>query len=80
MIPPRIKEVKALKDFWLEIIYVTGEIKFYDMKLEFDAKIYENLKKEEYFKCVKNSSTTVEWPLGEDMDPNKLYEKGVIKI
>lgn len=36
MIPPRIKEVQALDDFFLKITYVNGEEKLYDMK-----KIYK---------------------------------------
>ena len=32
MIPPRIKNVKALDDFILEVLYVNSERKIYDMK------------------------------------------------
>lgn len=32
MIPPRIKSVKPLDDYFLEIIYITNEKKIYDMK------------------------------------------------
>ena len=35
MIPPRIKNVKVLDNFILEITYVTEEKKIYDMKKKF---------------------------------------------
>ena len=43
-------------------------------KIEYDP--YKKLKNYEYFKKIRNAGTTVEWPDGEDADPNELYEKG----
>lgn len=73
MIPPRIKSVKALDDFCLEIVYVTNEKKLYDMKKNLSMNCYKNLNNIAYFKLVKSSQTTIEWPNGEDIDPNDLY-------
>ena len=33
-----------------------------------------------YFKKVKSVQTTVEWPNGEDIDPNDLYENSTNAI
>lgn len=77
MIPPRIKDVKALDDFILEIVYVTGEKKQYDMKKQIDFNYYKNLRNLEYFKLVKSAETTLEWPNGEDIDPNELYNNSI---
>ena len=77
MIPPRIKEVIALDEFLLKIIYVTGEEKLYDMKNELNLKPYKKLNNKAYFKLVKSVGPTIEWPDGEDMDPNRLYESGI---
>ena len=74
MIPPRIKEVQALDDFFLKITYVNGEKKLYDMKKNLQEEFYKNLKNIAYFKLVKSVGVTVEWTNGEDIDPNELYE------
>jgi hypothetical protein len=39
---------------------------------------YNNLRNEKYFKLAKSAETTVEWPNGEDVDPNELYENSTI--
>ena len=74
MIPPRIKEVQALDDFFLKIAYINGEEKLYDMKKNLQEEFYKNLKNIAYFKLVKSVGVTVEWTNGEDIDPNELYE------
>lgn len=77
MIPPRIKSVEALENFCLLITYNTNEKKLYDMKKNFKYDFYKQLKNGEYFKLVKSVDVTVEWPNGEDIDPNELYENSV---
>ena len=77
MIPPRIKEVRALDDYKLEILYEKKKKKLYDMKKNLKYKFYQKLNNIEYFKLVKNAQTTVEWVEGEDIDPNELYENSI---
>lgn len=77
MIPPRIQEVRALDDYKLEILYVNGQKRLYDMKKNLKYKFYQKLNNIEYFKLVKNAQTTVEWRDGEDIDPNDLYENSI---
>ena len=77
MIPPRIKDVKILEDYKLEITYVTDEIKIYDMKKNLNIDFYKKLNNKEYFKKAKSVETTIEWPDGEDIDPNELYENSI---
>ena len=74
MIPPRIQYVKALDNFCLELTYVNGEKKLYDMKKNLIYEFYKNLNNIGYFKLVKSVATTIEWPNGEDVDPNELYD------
>lgn len=73
MIPPRIESVKALDDFSLEINYKNGEKRLYNMKKNLQHKFYNNLNNIAYFKLAKSVETTIEWPKGEDIDPNELY-------
>lgn len=77
MIPPIIKSVKPLDDFYLKITYVTGEKKLYDMKKNFKYNFFRNLSNISYFKLAKPAGITVEWPNGEDIDPNDLYSNSI---
>ena len=79
MIPPRIKEVEVLENYHLKIIYVNGEVRYYDMKKNLHYDFYKKLNNPEYFKLAKSADTTIEWPDGEDVDPNELYENGIKK-
>ena len=78
MIPPRIKSVRPLNKFHLEIIYETNEKKIYDMDYLLEMDCYKKLRDVNYFNKVKSVETTVEWPDGEDVDPNELYENSLI--
>ena len=78
MIPPRINRVEVLDEFCLKIFYINGEEKIYDMKKFLNYNIYKKLNNIEYFKMVKSVATTVEWPEGEDVDPNELYENSIL--
>ena len=44
--------------------------------LKYDC--YKNLKSVSYFKLAKSVETTIEWPKGEDIDPNELYDNSII--
>lgn len=77
MIPPRIKEIEVKGDFILKITYVNNEERLYDFKKNLDFDFYKRLKNLEYFKKAKSAQTTIEWPDGEDIDPNELYENSV---
>ena len=77
MIPPRIKDVKILEDYKLEITYVTDEIKIYDMTKNLNIDFYKKLNNKEYFKKAKSVETTIEWSDGKDIDPNELYENSI---
>ena len=77
MIPPRIKDVKVLENYKLQITYINDEVIVYDMVKNLDENYYKKLKNQEYFKRVKSVGTTIEWPDGEDIDPNDLYENGI---
>ena len=70
-----INKVKALKDHKLELTFENKEIKIFDMKPYLDTGLFKTLKDENFFKMVKISFDTIEWPNGVDLDPEVLYEK-----
>ncbi|MBQ9279982.1 MAG: DUF2442 domain-containing protein [Clostridia bacterium] len=78
MIPPRIKNVKAHENYTLELEYSNGEKKLYDMNKQLDYSWFIALKNIAYFMLAKSVETTVEWPNGEDMDPNELYFNSIV--
>lgn len=47
------------------------------MSKNLDFEFYKNLKNIGYFKLAKSVQTTIEWPQGEDVDPNELYENSI---
>jgi hypothetical protein len=77
MIPPRIRSVTALDDFSIKLTYVSGEIKIYNTKKILKHPAYSKLKNKIYFNLVKSVGTTIEWPDGEDIDPNDLYDNSI---
>lgn len=77
MIPPRIKNINALDNFCIEIEYVNGEKKLYNMKKNLKYDCFKNLNNINYFMLAKSADTTIEWPNGEDVDPNDLYNNSI---
>lgn len=77
MIPPRIKSIKTLDNFCIEILYINGEKKLYNMKKNLEYNFYKNLNNINYFMLAKSVDTTIEWPKGEDIDPNELYNNSI---
>ncbi|MBO5004843.1 MAG: DUF2442 domain-containing protein [Clostridia bacterium] len=47
------------------------------MKKNLKYDFYKKLDKINYFKSVKSAETTIEWPDGEDIDPNELYSNSI---
>lgn len=78
MIPPRIKDIKVFDNYNIEINYINGEKKLYNMENNLKYDFYKNLKNISYFKLAKSADTTIEWPNGEDIDPNELYENSKV--
>ncbi len=62
----------------LIIEYANGERKKYNMLPQLKNNSYKKLNDINYFVLAKNAEVTVEWPEGEDVDPNELYENSVI--
>ncbi|MDR0550917.1 MAG: DUF2442 domain-containing protein [Spirochaetaceae bacterium] len=73
-----IVSVKPLEDYCLELVFENNEIKKFDMNPYLETGIFKKLKDEKIFNQVKISFDTIEWPGGIDLDPEVLYEKGML--
>jgi hypothetical protein len=74
-----VKKVKPLNDYKLELTFENNEIKIFDVKPYLDTGLFGTLKDENFFKMVKVSYDTIEWPNGIDLDPEVLYEKSKVR-
>ena len=70
-----VNKVKPLSDYRLELTFENKEIKIFDVKPYLDTGLFKTLRDDKYFKTVKVSYDTIEWPNGVDLDPEVLYEK-----
>ena len=70
-----VKKVKPLNDYKLELTFENNEIRIFDVKPYLDTGLFRTLKDRHFFKMVKISYDTIEWPNGVDLDPEVLYEK-----
>jgi hypothetical protein len=73
-----VNNVKALDDYELELTFENNEIRIFDVKPYLDTGLFARLRDKNYFKMVKKTFDTIEWPNGIDMDPEVLYEKSKI--
>ena len=74
-----VNKVKPLSDYRLELTFENKEIKIFDVKPYLDTGLFKTLRDDKYFKTVKVSYDTIEWPNGVDLDPEVLYEKSKVK-
>ena len=70
-----VKKVKPLNDYNLELTFENNEIKIFDVKPYLDTGLFKTLKDKNFFRMVKVSCDTIEWPNKVDLDPEVLYEK-----
>jgi len=75
-----VKKVKSLTNYKLELTFENKEKRIFDVKPYLNTGLFKTLKDEDYFKMVKVSYDTIEWPNGVDLDPEVLYEKSKVRI
>ena len=75
-----VKKVKSLSNYKLELTFENKEKRIFDVKPYLNTGLFKTLKDEDYFKMVKVSYDTIEWPNGVDLDPEVLYEKSKVRI
>jgi hypothetical protein len=70
---PSVEKVKALDNYKLELLFDTGETKYFDLSSYLDHGIFQELKDIHLFNQVFVSFDSIEWPNGIDLDPEVLY-------
>ncbi len=75
----KLKEVRALEDYKILLIFKDGEKRIYDAKKLLKYEFFKNIKDEKNFKSLKIvDGITIEWETGEDIDPDELYEDSIL--
>ncbi len=70
---PKAKTAKALNGFQLEVEFINGEKRYFDVTPLLKYPIYQSLKLPGYFEQVFVSQGIVQWPNEEDISPDLLY-------
>ena len=79
---PRVKKVKPLDDYKLQLTFTNGEVRIFDVKPYLSNGVFRELRNKELFNTVKPALGTVEWKNGQDFCPDTLYlqSKSLAKI
>jgi len=74
----RIKEVEALENYQILVIYENGEKRIKDMKPYLEKGVFKKLKDKNFFESVKVSYGTVSWGDEIDLCADSIYETSEI--
>ena len=74
---PSVKSVQVLSNYKLRVEFENNEFKEFDVEPFLDKGIFTELKDESYFKQVKVSFGSIEWPNEQDFSKDTLYLLGV---
>lgn len=77
---PSVKRVTPTENYVLFIDFANGEQGTLDMKPFLDFGVFQKLKNQDAFACVRVAFDTVEWEAGIDLDPAFVYEKCQRKV
>ncbi len=70
---PGAKEVKALSDFKLLLVFKNGERRLFDVSPYLDHGVFQALRDPAVFNSAHISFDTVAWSNGADLCPEVLY-------
>ena len=77
MLRPVATSVEIVDGFKLIITFDTGERRMLDIAPFMSGEWYGHLRDPDYFKLVVVNGYSVEWPEGQDIAPEDLYELSV---
>jgi hypothetical protein len=73
---PRVRSVRALDDYQLEVLFANGECRRFDGKPYLGRGIFVRLRDRSLFQAVRAVAGSVEWPGGLDLSYETLYLEG----
>jgi len=79
MLRPRAIAVKPAEDYTILVSFDNGEEKLFDVKPYISGSWYGQLEKPSVFNRVRIGGISVEWPDGQDIAPDELYDKSIRK-
>ena len=74
---PAVANVHVLSDFRLRVEFDNGETRIFDAKPHLQGPWLGMLKNFGFFDCAFPNGRTVEWPEGQTIDPDVLYDESV---
>ena len=77
---PRVKEVRPLPGYRLDLTFTSGEQGTYDCRPLLDCGVFRELRDDAYFKQVRAEGGTVVWPHEQDICPDTLYMDAESKL
>ena len=75
---PRAKSVSCVSDTVLEITFLNGEVKLFDVQPYLSYPVYQRLKDKEFFQKAHIVNGIVAWDNEIDFDPDTLYIEGKV--
>ena len=73
MLRPTVTKVIPEKNYQLLLEFNNGESKLFDVKPYIKGIWFGRLSDEAYFKTVRTNGFSIEWPDGQDICPDDLY-------
>lgn len=74
---PALVSAEPLEDYRLLLCFENGERRRFSMRPYLEKGVFQELQDPAYFRRVRVSFDTVEWPNGADLCPEVLYAKSV---
>ena len=71
---PRVKKVQPEADYRLRLTFTDGAVRLFDVKPLLKKGVFQELKDAAAFRSVRAAFGTVQWPGGQDICPDTLYE------
>ena len=75
----KVKNVTPHEDYKLNLVFDNNEVRLFDVKPYLEKGIFCELKDPAYFNSVKLFFDSIQWPHGQDFDPDHLYIEGQIR-
>ena len=72
---PRVADVKPNQDFTLNLTFINGEKRVFDMKPYLNIGRFTELKDKTMFSSVVPALGSIQWQNGLDLCPDTLYEE-----